>query len=91
MGRFEYQRYVIRRFAMTTTSQALSGPEATRYQGICDKFATLSKEEQEELRKEQADIVAKAIGSDPEAESRIRAKMADLIRQRIFGNPKFDK
>lgn len=76
---------------MTTTGQALSGVEATRYKMICDKFATLSKEEQEELRKEQAGIVADAIGSDSEAESRIRAKMADLIRQRIFGNPKFDR
>jgi hypothetical protein len=82
---------ISRRFAMTTTGQALSGPEATRYKQILDKVARLSKDEQEALGKEQAKIVADAIGSDAAAQNKIQTKMADLIRQRIFGNPKFDK
>ncbi len=76
---------------MTTTSQALSGVEAAKYKQICDKFATLSKAEQEALRKEQAAIVAAAIKSDATAQSKVQTKMADLIRERILGNPKFNK
>jgi hypothetical protein len=71
---------------MTTTSQALSGVEAATYKRICDKFATLSKEEQEELRKEQAGIVAEAIRGDVT----IQTKIAELIRDKILGNPRFN-
>jgi hypothetical protein len=76
---------------MTTTSQALSGIEASKYKQICDKVAKLSKAEQEALAKEQAAIVTEAIKSDASAQSKIQTKMADLIRQRILGNPKFNK
>jgi len=76
---------------MTTTSQALSGVEAAKYKQICDKFATLTKAEQEKLSKEQASIVADAIKSDATARSKVQTKMADLIRERILGNPQFNK
>jgi ribosomal protein S13 len=76
---------------MTTTSQALSGVEAAKYKQICDKVATLSQAEQEALRKEQAAIVSEAIKSDASAQSKVQAKMADLIRQKILGNPKFNR
>ena len=76
---------------MTTTSQALSGVEAAKYKQICDKFATLSKAEQETLRKEQAGIVVDAIKSDATARSKVQTKMADLIRERILGDPKFNR
>lgn len=76
---------------MTTTSQALSGVEAAKYKQIRDKFAALSEAEQEALAKEQASIVTDAINADAGAKATVQKKMADLIRERILGNPKFNK
>jgi predicted flavoprotein YhiN len=76
---------------MTTTSQALKGIEATRYKKIKDKFANMDKETQIKLANKQARIVTDAIKNLPKSsQDKLKAKIADLIRTRIFGKSEFE-
>jgi hypothetical protein len=76
---------------MTTTSQALTGPDAARYKKIKDRFENLDRQARGKLAQKQGRIVKDAIKTLPKSvQEKINNKVADLIRTRIFGKREFE-
>jgi DNA replication initiation complex subunit (GINS family) len=76
---------------MTTTSQALSGTEATRYKNIKKRFETLDRDARKKLTAKQGRIVQDAIKKLPQnMQNKLNTEIANLIKARIFGKRDFE-
>ena len=76
---------------MTTTTQALSGTEATRYKNIQKRFEALDKESRKKLTSKQGRIVKDAIKKLPQnMQNKLNTEIANLIKTRIFGKREFE-